>query len=185
MEYLQQLDQEVFLYLNHLGTPTWDWFWVSITHEWMSLPLYALVSWLMYKKIGVKNTAISLILLFLMVGATYGLTEIVKMSVMRPRPCNTGLDIRFLVEECGTDYSFFSTHASAAMAIAIFTGFILKPYYKFAALGMVIWALFMAYSRIYVGKHFPGDVLVGSLVGLGIGLVFLTLQRRFIRRFSA
>ena len=54
MEELIQLDQELFLYLNNLGSETWDWFWVFITHKFASIPLYAFLLYLLYKNYGLK-----------------------------------------------------------------------------------------------------------------------------------
>lgn len=184
MEYLQQLDQELFLYLNNLGNPSWDWFWVFITHKWASLPLYALVTWLMYKKIGIKKAFISVVLIGVMIMVTYGFAHLVKYGVMRPRPCNMDFSARFLIEDCGT-YGFFSAHSSSAMALAVFVGLILKPFYKQATFWLVIWALVMSYSRIYVGKHYPGDVVVGLVIGLVIGWLFYIIQQKVARKFGS
>jgi len=183
MEYLAHLDQELFLYLNNLGNTNWDWFWVFITHKWASLPLYALVTWLMYKKIGFKGAFISVVLIGAMIMVTYGFAYLVKYSVMRLRPCNMGFDARILVDDCGT-YGFFSAHASSAFALAVFVGRILKPYYKYALSGMVVWAAVMSYSRIYVGKHYPGDILVGLIVGIVIGLLFYFWQKKLTKKYA-
>src|SRR5699024_4668698 len=137
IDYLQHLDQEVFLYFNNLGSSTWDWFWVFITYKWASLPLYALVTWLMYRKIEVRNTFISVVLIGLMIIVTYGISHLAKYGFARPRPCNTNLPARFLIEDCGT-YGFFSSHATSAFALALFVGLILKPYYRQATLWMMV-----------------------------------------------
>lgn len=183
IEYLQQLDQELFLYLNNLGTANWDWFWTTITNEYLSLPIYVLITWLIYKKTGFRKAFVSVALIGAMVISTYGFAEIIKHLTARVRPCAMGFDARILVQECD-DYGFFSAHSSCAMAIAVLTGLILKPYYKIAFYGMLAWAILMAYSRIYVGKHFPGDVIVGLLVGVIAGLLFYRLQGYIIKKWA-
>lgn len=171
MEYWQHLDQNLFLFLNNLGNPTWDWFWLFVTYKWAWIPLYGFLIWLVYKKTGLKLTCMTLILIALMITCTDQFSNFVKHGVSRLRPCNMGYDARFLVLPCGS-YGFFSAHAASSMALAIFVGMVLKPYYKYALRIMIIWALFVGYSRIYVGKHYPGDVMAGWLIGLLIGVLF-------------
>lgn len=183
METLQYLDKEVFLYLNNLGESSYDWFWVFITHKWASLPLYGLVVWLIFRKTGFKNTFIRLVLIGLMIIAAYGISHLVKYGVMRPRPCNMNFDARTLVDDCGT-YGFFSSHATSAFALTLYIGKILKTYYRQAIFWMIVWASLMSYSRIYVGKHYPGDIIIGCIVGLLIGWLFYQLQERLVRKFT-
>lgn len=180
---LNQFDQNLFLYLNNMGTPTWDGFWLFMTHSWFSLPIYVLVTYLLYRKLGVKNAFISLVCIFALVVIMYGFTEVIKQLVARPRPCQMGFDMRLLVDNCD-GFSFYSRHTAVAFALAILIGKTLKPYYKYALLLMVIWSLLMAYSRIYVGKHFPGDVFVGLIVGLISGLLFYKLQQYLIEKLK-
>jgi len=171
MEYLLHLDREIFLYLNNLGTPTWDWFWIFITNKWSSIPLYAFLIFLLYKKIGLRTTILALVLIAGMITCTDQLANVFKDGFMRLRPCNLDLDARFLMDYCG-GYGFFSAHACSSMALAIFVGSILKRYFKYAMPGMLFWSFLLGYSRIYVGKHYPGDVVVGFMIGAIIGTLF-------------
>lgn len=183
MEYLQHLDQEVFVYLNNLGSTNWDWFWLFITNKWASIPLYVFLTFLLYKKIGLKSTIICLVLIGAMIACTDQLANLFKHGFERPRPCQMAFmdHARFIAVRCGR-YGFFSAHAASSMALAIFTGFILKHFYKYALIGMLIWALVVSYSRIYVGVHYPGDVLVGLLIGFIIGYLFYLLQRFLVKK---
>ncbi len=183
MEYLQHLDRELFIYLNNLGMPAWDWFWLFITNKWASLPLYALLIYLLFKKTGYKAAIVSLVLVAVMITCTDQLANVAKDGFARLRPCNMDYDARFLIDCWGGGYGFFSAHAESSMALAIFVGLILKRYYRYALLGMIIWSLFTGYSRIYVGKHYPGDVLAGWLVGFLIGLLFFVLYRFVAKKY--
>lgn len=173
-EYFLELDKQFFLYLNNLGNVHWDWFWLFITNKWGALPLYALLLGFLYKKFQRKQFVITLILIALLITCTDQTANIFKNYFERLRPCNFPFDDRTLAN-CGR-YGFFSAHAASAMAFAIFIGTILKPFFKFIRPILLIWAILVGYSRIYVGVHFPGDVLVGFLIGCLYGNLFLILK---------
>lgn len=172
MEALQQLDEELFLYLNNMGSTSWDWFWVSLTNEWMSIPIYALLSWLIYRKVGFKPAIVHGITLVGIVVASYVISHLLKDGIMRPRPCDVGLNMRYLTgEDCLGKFGFPSTHSSVGLGIMLYIGLVLKRYYKYILPILMVWVLFFSYSRIYVGRHYPGDVLVGLIIGLVVAIV--------------
>lgn len=178
METLVEFDESLFLYLNNLGSSFFDPFWLVITNKFASIPLYLLFIYLLYKNIGLHKTILSLVVVALMITATDQLSYAVKHSVMRLRPCGDpsleGLG-RF-VADCGS-YGYFSGHATSSFALAIFLGLILKPFYKYIFSAIILWAIIVSYSRIYVGVHFPGDVLSGVLVGSLLGFLFYELYK--------
>jgi undecaprenyl-diphosphatase len=90
--------------------------------------------------------------------------------------------MRTVREGCGGRYGFFSGHASNSMAIAIFSGLMLKKRFKYIIYILIIWAVIMAYSRIYVGVHYPLDVLCGMVFGALSGFMFYRLNMYFINR---
>lgn len=183
MDRLLNLDREVFLYLNNWGSESWDWFWLFITNKWASIPLYVLLLFLLYKKTGWKPTLISLVVVALMITCTDQLANIFKHGFERPRPCQEEFaQVRFIAVRCGR-YGFFSAHAASSTALAILLGNILKKYYKYALLSLFIWVLVVSYSRIYVGVHYPGDVLVGMFFGSILGYLFYRLQQFLVKRF--
>lgn len=93
---------------------------------------------------------------------------------MRLRPCHNP-EIADLVHTingaCGGKYGFVSSHASNTFALAIFIGFIFKKHVAWMLYFMLCWAAIVTYSRIYVGVHYPGDVLGGALLGSIIGFL--------------
>ncbi|MBB4119847.1 undecaprenyl-diphosphatase [Mesonia hippocampi] len=184
MEELLQLDQEVFLYLNNLGTKTWDWFWVFITHKFAAIPMYALLLYLLYKNLGVKPTLVTLVFITGLITCTDQLANVFKDYFERPRPCKEDFMAqgRFLMDYCGK-YGYFSAHAASSTALAIFLGSILKKYYRYAFIGLLTWAMFVSYSRIYVGKHYPGDVLTGIFFGVLIGWLFYKLHTWVMHKY--
>lgn len=175
IEYFTGLDEKLFLYLNNLGNVRWDWFWLVITHKWAALPLYILLLTFLFKKLERKQFVITLVLVALLITCADQTANLFKNYFERLRPCNYPFNDRTLAD-CGR-YGFFSGHAVNSMAFAMFIGTILKPYYKYIRLILIVWAILVGYSRIYVGVHFPGDVLVGFLIGLMYGTLFVIIKK--------
>jgi len=185
MEELIQLDQELFLYLNNLGSATWDWFWVFITHKFASIPLYAFLLYLLYKNYGLKPTIVTVVLVAGLITCTDQLANVFKDYFERPRPCKEDFiaEGRMLLDYCGS-YGYFSAHAASSMALAFYLGNILKHWYKYAFVSLIFWAVIVGYSRIYVGKHYPGDVITGIIIGALLGFGFYKLQQYLVKRFA-
>ena len=187
MEELIQLDKNLFLYLNSLGTTTWDGFWMFVTGKWNSIPLYALLVYLLYKKTGVKATLITVFVVGLMIAGTDQLANLFKKVLfLRPRPCHDEVvyeAMRLVKSYCGGKYGYFSAHAASSMALAVFLGKILKTHFKYSSVLLLIWAVLVGYSRIYIGVHYPGDVLTGMFFGVLIALLLYKLQQYLVFRF--
>ncbi|MFP4845602.1 phosphatase PAP2 family protein [Winogradskyella sp. PE311] len=186
LDRLLELDTELFLYLNSLGSETWDAMWLLITDELTFVPLYAILLFLIYTKYGLKPLLIMVLVIAAMITFTDQTTNIVKRSVLRFRPCACEeiMDtIRYIAERCSSNRSFFSGHASNSMAAAVFGGLVLRPYYKNLIFILLFWAFIVAYSRIYVGVHFPVDILCGMLFGALAGSGFYKLNTFLLKRF--
>ena len=179
IETLLQYDEQLFLFLNNLGTPSWDEFWRIVTEKWTSLPLYALLLFLVFKKFGLKATLIVMICAAIMITATDQLANLFKYILFkRPRPCREReleLLMRFVADGCGR-YGYFSAHAASSMAAAVFLGLLLKPFYKALPFLLLLWASVVAYSRIYLGVHYPLDIITGMFFGAWIGLAVYKLN---------
>lgn len=186
MEQLVELDQELFLFLNNLGTPAWDNFWNILTHKWTSIPLYIVLIYLLYRSLGTKGAIITVLLVAGMITITDQLANVFKDGFERLRPCRQEGVMeyaRFVAIRCGK-FGYFSAHAASSAALTIYLGLILKPYYKMLLYILIFWALMVAYSRIYIGVHYPGDILTGMLLGSGIGYIFYLVQQRLLRRYG-
>jgi undecaprenyl-diphosphatase len=186
MEQLVELDQELFLFLNNLGTPAWDNFWNILTHKWTSIPLYLVLIYLLYRSLGTKGAIITVLLVAGMITITDQLANVFKDGFERLRPCRQEGVMeytRFVAVRCGM-YGYFSAHAASSAALTIYLGLILKPYHKILLYILVFWALMVAYSRIYIGVHYPGDILTGMILGGGIGYIFYLVQQRLLRKYG-
>ncbi|ALJ04415.1 phosphoesterase [Pseudalgibacter alginicilyticus] len=185
IEQLLNYDSELFLFLNGFGSETWDGLWLVITNKLTFIPLYSFLLFLLYKKYGAKSLLIFIVVVALMITFTDQITNVFKRGFERPRPCGA-LEImdqmRFIAVRCGK-YGFFSGHASNTMATAIFTGLLLKPYYKNLIFILVFWSVLVAYSRIYVGVHYPLDIICGMTFGAMSGFLFYKLTKSLLKRF--
>lgn len=185
MERISELDRELFLYLNNLGNETWDWLWVGLSDKWMAIPLYAFLLYLLFKKFGLKPTLITMVVIALLITATDQLANLFKHGFERPRPCRQEGVMeyaRFIAERCGR-FGYFSAHAANSTGVAVFLGLIFKKHYPKLVVFLAIWAVLVSYSRIYLGVHYPGDVITGMLIGLVFGYLFFLLRKFLIRKF--
>lgn len=177
LEELLKYDTELFLFLNRLGNTSWDSFWLIVTEKWSSIPLYILLLILIYKQFGFKTTAITLVAIALMITCTDQLGNLFKHGFKRPRPCQVEeLDtlIRYVAKRCGR-YGYFSAHAASSMATAVFVSLLFKSKYYYMPFLMLVWAILIGYSRIYLGVHYPLDVITGMAIGGSLGWAFYKL----------
>ena len=107
--------------------------------------------------------------------ADQGSVHLFKETVGRLRPCHTLENVRMFRTHCGGQYGFVSSHAANAFAIITF---LIARYRRHVlpTLVLTLWALATCYSRAYLGKHYPGDLLCGALFGVLIGLVVWKLS---------
>jgi undecaprenyl-diphosphatase len=183
---LLELDSELFVFLNSLGSPTWDGLWLVITNKFASIPIYAVLLFLVFKKYGWRVGLTIIIVTALMITFTDQLTNFFKDTVKRPRPCqeeSLNEVIRYIAPRCGK-FSFFSGHATSTMAGAVFISLLLRKWFKYLPFIMVFWAFLVAYSRIYVGVHYPIDIIVGMAVGGLAGWLFYKLQQFVVKRLK-
>lgn len=183
---LINIDVDVFLFLNGIHSPFFDVVFHWITSRVLWLPFYSFLLYLIVKKWGKKTLIIGLFVgLFFLLGD--------RISVMffkdvfeRLRPCHNPniAGLVHLVDGCGGQYGFVSSHATNSFALAIFTGLLLRKTYKYILIGMLLWAALVSYSRIYVGVHYPGDILGGAILGTIVGLFVFWLMKYSNKHFN-
>ena len=187
LDKILQYDNELFLYLNTLGSEPWDVLWLTITNKLFFGPVLGLILfYFLYKKFGFKSVVFLVFVLALIITFTDQSTNLFKRVFERTRPCRTeGVmeHMRFIAVRCGL-YGFFSGHASNSMAVAVFGGLLLKPFYKWIIYVLVGISFIVAYSRIYVGVHYPLDIVCGLIFGAISGYLFHKLAKYLLKRFQ-
>lgn len=169
MEKLIQWDTELFLFLNDINSPTWDkimWF-ISGKEEW--IPLYVLLlGWIIWK-FRMKSIWILLLIPVLITLSDQSSVKLFKEVFERLRPCHNP-DIQHLVHtvnnKCGAKFGFVSSHAANSFALAGYLSKVFKI--KWFSVFIYLWASVVSYSRVYLGVHYPGDIIGGAILGLVI-----------------
>ena len=172
LDQLLQWDRDTFIYLNSLGIERYDVLWSTITNFATWIPLFLLFIYLIFRIYPKKEAFYVLGTVCITVIIVAVLTGITKEWVARLRPNNTeeiNTLIRILKSPAG--YSFFSGHASSSFSITTSVFLFLRQHIKWGWL-FFIWPIAFALSRIYVGVHFPLDLLVGAGVGILFALLF-------------
>lgn len=177
LDKLLELDRDVFVWLNALGSEQFDGFWLFITQQFNWIPVFALIMYLTFKRLGWRHAVLLILLIALLITITDQTTNLFKYGFKRLRPGNNpeiGDFIRAVKKR--SSYSFISGHASNSMACAFFLFHVLRPYLKYMGF-IFLWPLIFAYSRIYLGLHYPGDILAGYLWGILTASLMLLLYR--------
>ena len=186
MEKLRQLDHEVFIFLNNHHSEFWDPIMILISERFFWFPAYfGLIIYLLHTfgRRGIAKLGMAL----LSVGAAdFISSRFFKPGFARLRPCHDPSLSEFIniVSGCGGKFGFISSHAATTFALATFMYLVLPPSYRWFKLGLFVWAIVISYSRIYLGVHFPGDILAGALLGTSLGWIFEKLYYFVLSRYS-
>ena len=192
IEEILKLDSKLFLYLNNLGTPEFDSFWTTLSKIEANILMYLFLICLFFyiQKIRPKflNVFYLIFVIALMITITDQGANLFKDSFQRLRPCyNESIkdSLRLVKENCGGKYGFFSAHASNSFSLAIFFGLLFKNRIRYIILITITYASLISYSRIYLGVHFPIDIIIGSFFGLLIGFIMYSfLYLKFLKFFD-
>lgn len=180
LEKVIALDKKVLVFLNGLGSSEYDALWLIITKQLNWTPLFLLIFYLMYKKLGLKNFLISITFIAFLILLCDQSANFFKNTVQRLRPCND-LEIKDVIRvvKSSATFSYFSGHATNSMATTVFVFLLLKKHYKHAYL-LFLFPLIFAYSRIYLGLHFPLDILSGYVFGGTCGFIFYKIYQKYV-----
>ena len=186
IEFIKSIDLTLLDLINGAGRPFLDPIMIFLSAKFVWIPLYLYLIFLLYAQYG-KRFWIPL--LFIVISLT--LSDQFTSSFMKPyfqrlRPClDQSLAIVVeIVKGCGGKYGFASSHAANTMGLAIFYIMLLKTKKKILAYAIFTWALMVGYSRAYLGVHYPGDVIVGFLVGGFFGYLCYQLHSLVIKKLG-
>lgn len=185
MQQLHNLDTDLFIWLNGRYTPWLDpiMVWVTTRNSWF--PFYALlVGWLIYyyrrQVIGLLLTIIAAVAMGDQISSS-----VLKPLTLRPRPCHVPALQKLIhpILDCGGQYGFVSSHAATTFALATSLWLLLGRQHPWVRWTFG-WAALVSYSRIYVGVHYPLDVLAGTGVGILSAVVCVAVYRMIQARSS-
>ena len=184
LETLKEIDTQWFLWINSHHTTALDWTMWTLSQHWSWAVVIVLAFVLLTLRQEPRRwwlVAVGVVLCFLLADQGSGL---IKDTVCRLRPCHALEEVRMFRTHCGGQYGFVSSHAANAFAVALF---LVLRYWKrvkrqWPLLLLIVWALATSYSRAYLGKHYPGDLVCGALLGIAIGvltwLLFNVLEKK-------
>lgn len=185
LESLQQADQQLLLFLNGIHSPFWDSFMWIFTAKMTWVPMYAAILYVILKNFRLSVSLVTVIAIALTI--TYAdqiCATVIRPCVERLRPSNPQNPISELIHlvngKRGGRYGFPSCHAANSFALAFFVMLLFRE--RMLTLAILLWAAINSYSRIYIGVHYPGDLLVGTLVGFSGALILYGLFRFALSR---
>ncbi len=185
LDFLKRIDVDLFLILNGHNNSFFDFCFYWISDKWIWIPFYGFLLFLVIKE---KKQHTWFVLIFIALAITLSdqiSSAIIKEHIMRLRPCHDpeiSSKIHLVNGYCGGTYGFVSSHAANVFALATFFSGFLKNKYSGLLKVLWIWAAIVSYSRIYLGVHFPGDVLGGVFVGVISGFVAIYGYQKLIHK---
>ena len=183
MEEIILEDKQAMIFLNNLGSSTFDPFWILVSEKWFWIPLYIIFLYFLYKNFNKKSLFYILLFVALGITASDQIANIFKFGFERLRPCHDpSLEGLLREVKCGGKFGFYSAHSSNSFFVATYLTILLGKKIKQLPYFLFVWAAIVAYSRVYLGMHFPGDIIIGAIMGILLALFFGTLARKVIKK---
>ena len=180
VEKLKAIDQHLFLTINGLHHPLFDFLFFGISKEWIWLPLYLWVAYQFYLKYPQTFWKLIGLGILLVVITDQTSAHLIKNFFKRYRPTHH-LVIGHLTHPVnnykGGLYGFVSSHAANTMGFAIYAGLRLKKQMPRLLPILIGWSLTVCYSRIYLGVHYPTDIMGGIIIGIVAGYLSFALSK--------
>jgi undecaprenyl-diphosphatase len=184
IEYLNDIDADALLAVNGLHDLFQDSFWWLVSAKWSSLLLVLAIVWILLHQNRRHALLVLAMLVLTIVVADQVSSGLIKHLVERLRPTHDpalGNAVHIINGYRGGMYGFVSSHAANSFAAVTFISLLLRN--RVVTIGMTLWALMQCYSRIYLGVHYPGDIMGGIVVGVLSGWLMWLLMRWIQRRW--
>ncbi len=184
MDQLITLDKQWLLLINSMYSQFGDAFFYMFTQTITWVPLYVVIAWAFLRHQGAKGIVSILFIALVITLCDQIASSIFKDLFERFRPSHDPVLknlVHIVADKRGGLYGFFSSHAANSFGLAFFTILIFRNYVY--TISILIWAILNSYSRIYLGLHFPGDILAGLLCGLIVALLMYQVYLWAIPRF--
>ncbi len=177
LEWLISVDVELFLFLNSFNSEFFDFLMVWISEKYAWIPFYVVLLFLLIRHYKWEVLVVIIFVTLLITISDQASVHLFKNVFTRLRPC-WNPEIQHLVHtanRCGGSYGFVSSHAANSFAFSGFIIFFLHKKVRFIAPVMIFWAMLKSYSRIYLGVHYPADIIGGAILGIAVALLVVLL----------
>ena len=187
LDLILEYDHKLFLWLNNLGNESFDWFWMIMTNKLFNFFVYSIALIYLLKKTDIKSLISMILFLSILILISDQTSNLFKNFFERLRPCHDeqiSSYMRLVKDSCGGFYSFFSAHASNSFSLASFFFFV---YYKIIQRKIILFfvlASLVSYSRVYIGVHYPLDIITGSIFGFVSGFILFKFWIFSLKRIN-
>lgn len=180
LELLKELDITLSTGINHWHGPTTDIIFNLISERLTWLPLYAILALYMYRTYGLKVFVVMLFSIGIAIAASDQISVAMKYGFERLRPCHElgVMTLLHLPAGCGGQFGFVSSHAANTASVAMLASLFSKN--KWISIIFVCYAILNSYSRVYLGKHYVGDVVGGITLGIVVGLTVFWIYKKIL-----
>jgi undecaprenyl-diphosphatase len=176
LQVLRNIDQAIFFFINGLHHPVLDYLMRVLSEKYTWFPLYAVILVMLFWRFGRRAYTLVLLLVAGVAASDQLASHVIKPLVARLRPCHVPAfaDLVHVVHGCGGQYGFVSSHASNSFMLATLL-WLLFGLREGRLAWFFVWAMAISYSRVYMGVHYPADVIAGALLGMLVaGLLYFT-----------
>lgn len=185
--WLSDIDARLLLIVNGAHSPFFDSVMWCISGRWIWLPFYAVLAYLLFRRMSWKRASICLVTIGLIIlAADQTCATLIRPEIGRLRPANINNPLSSFVHVVngyrGGRYGFPSCHAANTFALAVFMSLVIR--HKWFTVMMFSWAFIVSYSRMYLGVHYFGDLFCGATIGSLFAVLFYYLQNYLFKRLN-
>lgn len=185
--WLSDIDARLLLIVNGAHSPFFDAVMWCISGRWIWLPFYAVLAYLLFRRMSWKRASICLVTIGLIIlAADQTCAILIRPEIGRLRPANLNNPLSSFVHVVngyrGGRYGFPSCHAANTFALAVFMSLVIR--HKWFTVMMFSWAFVVSYSRMYLGVHYFGDLFCGATIGSLFAVLFYYLQNYWFKRLN-
>lgn len=185
--WLSDIDARLLLIVNGAHSPFFDSVMWCISGRWIWVPFYAVLAYLLFRRMSWKRASICLVTIGLIIlAADQTCATLIRPEIGRLRPANLNNPLSSFVHIVngyrGGRYGFPSCHAANTFALAVFMSLVIR--HKWFTVMMFSWAFIVSYSRMYLGVHYFGDLFCGATIGSLFAVLFYYLQNYLFKRLN-
>lgn len=185
--WLSDIDARLLLIVNGAHSPFFDSVMWCISGRWIWVPFYAVLAYLLFRRMSWKRASICLVTIGLIIlAADQTCATLIRPEIGRLRPANLNNPLSSFVHVVngyrGGRYGFPSCHAANTFALAVFMSLVIR--HKWFTVMMFSWAFVVSYSRMYLGVHYFGDLFCGATIGSLFSVLFYYLQNYLFKRLN-